>query len=105
MGAGLKRARAAARATRKAAAPAACPPSAVTDTVVPWTDRDGLLNVAPGDLVLHAGRFERVTAIEPAEWIGERGRAGVRVEVTGVMLHCSFPADSLVAVRRYTEGA
>ena len=81
------------------------PPSEVRDMIIEWTDSDGNLNVEPGDLVLHAGRFVMVTSVEAAEWIGERGRDGVRVGLTGVMVKCSFPADSLVAVRRYiTEG-
>jgi hypothetical protein len=84
--------------------PASCRPSSVADMIVEWTNSDGTLNVEPGDLVLHAGRFEMVTSVERAEWVGERGRDGVRVGMTGVMLHCSFPADSLVAVRRYVEG-
>jgi hypothetical protein len=77
-----------------------CPPSAVHDMIVTWTDSAGKLLVFPGDLVLVGAALECVEAIayEPPD------DEAVRVNLVGWDLtHCE-PAGALVAVRRYDTG-
>jgi hypothetical protein len=74
-----------------------CPPSAVHDMILTWTDSAGSLLVFPGDLVAVGRTLECVTAIayEPPE------DEAVRVELAGWdTVHCESPGN-LVAVRRY----
>lgn len=82
--------------------PGGCPPSAVHDVIVTWTDSDGALNVGAGDLILHAGRLDIVTRAETG--LLPNGDACVHVSVAGSWLPCCFPAENLVAVRRYDTG-
>jgi hypothetical protein len=80
--------------------PLSCPPSAVHDMILTWTDSTGSLLVFPGDLVAVGRTLECVTAIayEPPE------DEAVRVELEGWdMQHCESPGN-LVAVRRYDAG-
>lgn len=82
--------------------PVTCPPSAVHDMITTWTDSAGGLLVFPGDLIVHAGRWETVTRAETGK-LGN-GDDVVHVGVAGNWLPCCYPAGHLVAVRRYDTG-
>ena len=74
----------------------ACPPSAVVDMIVPWSQ------VHEGDLALYLGRLDEVTGILPYPVRIEGAAPRVQVHHGGSW-HC-LKADDLTAVRRYTEG-
>lgn len=79
----------------------------VRDTVVPWSDSDGTLNVAAGDLIVWRGQWDQVEwlALSDARMEDERLvlftlRCDSGPE--GFGLRQAYPHD-LVAVRRYAE--
>jgi hypothetical protein len=82
--------------------PLSCPPSAVRDMILTWTDSAGEFLVFPGDLIVHAGRWKILASAERGTL--PNGAAVVHVDVEGNWLPCCFPADSLVAVCRYDTG-
>ncbi|MFB4306970.1 hypothetical protein [Actinomadura sp. GTD37] len=72
----------------------------VVDLIVPWTDKDGRLNIREGDLVVEDGHFEKVSRLH---WDTEfNHRVHVRYDGPYETAHPKHP-DSLVAVRRYIE--
>lgn len=79
--------------------PVSCPPSAVHDMITEWVASDGSLNVGLGDLIVHAGRWDTVTRVSTGK-LGN-GDDVVHIHVASSWMPCCFPADHLVAVRRY----
>jgi hypothetical protein len=75
-----------------------CPPSAVADKILTWTDSEGELLVFPGDLVLDCGHFAIIHSISDAHWPTEQ-----IVEFSDGRQIC-VTRDSHVAVRRYDTG-
>ena len=72
----------------------------VVDQIIEWTDKDGVLQIEQGDLVLEGGQFEKVTRLY---WDRELDRhVGVSYDGSDDTVHWKRP-DELVAVRRYTE--
>lgn len=67
------------------------------DQIVSWTDKDGTLQVEPGDLVLDDGQFKQLghVALEGESLVGYSFDGH-----HGVDFACR---DDLVAVRRYIE--
>ena len=71
----------------------------VLDQIVSWTDKDGALQIEPGDLILHIREFEVIATVNRTpdprhvrytlESSPQQGRYAL--------------ADGLVAVRRYVE--
>jgi hypothetical protein len=77
-----------------------CPPSAVADQILTWTDSTGTLLVFPGDLVLIGDHLELVDDIGYSPPDDE----AVRVTLAGWPLTHCVSARGMVAVRRYVEG-
>ena len=81
--------------------PVTCPPSSVHDMITEWTDSDGNLNVYPGDLIVHEGKFTTIEAITLGAYLG---RPHARVRLTGRRAPIVVRTHELVAVRRYDTG-
>ena len=79
--------------------PVSCPPSAVHDMTTDVDRQRRLPERRPGDLIVHAGRWDTVTRVSTGK-LGN-GDDVVHIHVASSWMPCCFPADHLVAVRRY----